>query len=85
MRVAETILDETGEQYEQRFSIHLPKYEMKMVRRSVAIAPPEGTVAMVDNGPRHGTIGRRGASVFKDGKWAKVGFTPTHWTDLDER
>ena len=84
MRVAETILDEAGEQYEQRFSVYLINQEMKMVRRPIAIAPAEGTVATVDNGPRYGTIRRRGAGVFKDGKWRRVGFEPTHWTYFDE-
>lgn len=84
MRVAETILDEAGEQYEQRFSVWLATAELKMVRRPITIAPPEGTVAMVDNGPRYGTIGKRGAGVFKDGKWVRVGWVPTHWTHHDE-
>lgn len=82
-RVSETILDEDGEQYEQRFSVWLVDHEMKFVRRPISIEPPEGTVALVDNGPRHGTIRRRGAGVFKDGKWRQVGFTPLHWVSLD--
>lgn len=83
MRVAETVLDDAGEQYEQRFSLWIASSELKFVRRPISIAPPEGTIATVDNGPRLGTMQRRGAGVFKDGKWGKAGFEPTHWTDLD--
>ena len=55
-----------------------------MVRRPLTLAPREGTVAIVDDGPREGTIQQRDLGLFVGGKWTRASFTPTHWT-LDER
>ena len=83
-QVTETILDGDPERYEQRYSISLGSTAMKFVRRPVAIEPPEGTVCFVDNGPRFGRASKQTAGVFKDGKWHKVEFEPTHWTHWED-
>lgn len=81
MTVSET---EVEGGYEQRYSVWIGRTSMDMVRRPVSIVPPDGTVCFVDNGPRHGSIKRYTGGMFKDGKWRRVRFEPTHWTHWDD-
>lgn len=73
-----------AEQYEQRYSIPLGKSALRFVRRRVSIAPADGTICLVDNGPRVGIIPRGGAAHFLDGKWHGINFEPSHWTVWEE-
>ena len=82
MRVVETLLDGGG--YEQRFGFRLGGLPLRFVRRPVSILPAEGTVCMVDAGPRLGSIGKQDGAVFKDGKWCRTKLEPTHWTMPDD-
>lgn len=70
--------------YEQRYALRVGKGAMQFVRRPVTIAPPDGTICFVDDGPRHGEIKRWSAGSFQKGEWQRVGFEPTHWTSLDD-
>lgn len=83
MNVTESVLD--GGAYEQRYSVRLGIMALPFVRRPVAIAPREGAVCFVDNGPRAGTIPRQCVGTFKDGKWVGAKFEPTHWTAMEGR
>ncbi len=83
MRMSEIAVDGGG--YEQRYTVKLGTLAMGMVRRPVSIAPEEGMVCFVDNGPRVGTIPRTGAGTFKGGLWVGVKFEPTHWTHWENR
>ena len=81
MHVTETELENGG--YEQRYTMSLFKTEMKFVRRPISILPKDGTVCFADNGPRIGSIPRQSAVLFRGGKWQKLKFEPTHWTEMD--
>ena len=83
MIVSETVLDPQGLQYEQRYNVAIGNNVMQMVRRSVSILPKEGTIASLDNGPRHGVIPRMAVGIFKIDKWTGIKFEPTHWVKLD--
>jgi hypothetical protein len=57
-------------------------------RRPVREAPPEGTIAFVDNGHAAGWSDRV-VGMFKDGKWTNgagspLRFEPNYWTVLDD-
>lgn len=84
MKVTETILDGDPARYEQRFSVRIGSLTLRHVRRPVSIIPDEGTVCLVDNGPRLGTIPRQCAGVYRNGKWSRVKFEPTHWTHWED-
>lgn len=82
VKVTETELPDGG--YEQRYALGLRGVPMfHMIRRPVSMRPPEGTICDCDNGPRLGDITRRGVGVFKDGRWQKLKFEPTHYTDME--
>lgn len=83
MNMTETLIDGDPERYEQRFSVAFAGSGLSFVRRPVSIEPPDGTVCVVDEGPRCGRIGKRTGAKWKDGRWLWVKFEPTHWTDLD--
>ena len=84
MIVSETTIDGDPGRYEQRYGIRVGSGTMHMVRRSAAIAPREGTIASVDDGPRLGVAPRISVGIFKGGEWTGVKFEPTHWVEIDE-
>ena len=73
-----------GGGYEQRYTLLLGRAPERFVRRPVSILPPDDTICFVDDGPRRGKITRYTAGHFKDGKWHRVKFEPTHWTHWDD-
>jgi len=85
MIVSETTIDGDPERYEQRYGIRVGSGTMHMVRRPAAIAPREGTIASVDDGPRLGVSPRISVGIFKGGEWTGVKFEPTHWVQLDDK
>lgn len=85
MRVTETLLDGDQDRYEQRYALFLGGVLCgRFIRRPVSIPPPDGTVCLVDDGPRVGIAKRNTAGVFEGGAWHGLRFQPTHWTAFDE-
>lgn len=82
-RVTETLIDGDPARYEQRYSLNFPGMALQMVRRPVSIAPPEGAIGFLDDGPRLGSIPRTAVGFFKGGKWERVNFDATHWTEQE--
>lgn len=85
MHISETLIGGNPDLYEQRYSLQIGNSELPVVRRPLAIEPPEGTICFVDDGARHTFGRRRTAGHYKGGKWLRVRFEPTHWTIWEDK